>query len=155
MSLPALMAQCSRHCGNQRPGSSAQGRSRDPLGTSPGWHDASCGLLDPAEEALWTTRADGRVRLRIDPICSQTPRTVHQMFSTTLDKYGDLSAMGFKQQGTWEHISYTQYYLLARKAAKGFLKVRELPKAWPLPSPALLPVLAFTDLLPMPHWASP
>ncbi|OWK09087.1 ACSBG1, partial [Cervus elaphus hippelaphus] len=44
------------------------------------------------------------------------------MFSTALDKYGDLSAMGFKQQGTWEHISYTQYYLLARKAAKGFLK---------------------------------
>lgn len=56
------------------------------------------------------------------------------MFSTALDKYGDLSAMGFKQQGTWEHISYTQYYLLARKAAKGFLKVRELPKAWTLPS---------------------
>lgn len=77
------------------------------------------------------------------------------MFSTALDKYGDLSAMGFKQQGTWEHISYTQYYLLARKAAKGFLKVRELPKAWPLPSPALPPVLAFTDLLLMPHWASP
>ena len=47
------------------------------------------------------------------------------MFSTTLDKYGDLSAMGFKRQGTWEHISYTQYYLLARKAAKGFLKVRK------------------------------
>ncbi|XP_061250667.1 long-chain-fatty-acid--CoA ligase ACSBG1 isoform X1 [Bos javanicus] len=79
--------------------------------------------LNPPEEALWTTRADGRVRLRIDPICSQTPRTVHQMFSTTLDKYGDLSAMGFKRQGTWEHISYTQYYLLARKAAKGFLKL--------------------------------
>ncbi|XP_068847568.1 long-chain-fatty-acid--CoA ligase ACSBG1 [Capricornis sumatraensis] len=79
--------------------------------------------LNPPEEALWTTRADGRVRLRIDPICSQTPRTIHEMFSATLDKYGDLSAMGFKRQGTWEHISYTQYYLLARKAAKGFLKL--------------------------------
>ena len=51
------------------------------------------------------------------------------MFSTTLDKYGDLSAMGFKRQGSWEHISYTQYYLLARKAAKGFLKVMKPRKA--------------------------
>lgn len=59
------------------------------------------------------------------------------MFCEALDKYGDLSALGFKRQGMWEHISYNQYYLLARKAAKGFLKVREPLKAQPLPSPAL------------------
>ncbi|XP_032955893.1 long-chain-fatty-acid--CoA ligase ACSBG1 isoform X1 [Rhinolophus ferrumequinum] len=77
-----------------------------------------------AEEALWTTRADGRVRLRIEPSCpQQPPYTVHQMFSQALEKYGDLRALGFKRQGSWEHISYSQYYLLARKAAKGFLKL--------------------------------
>ncbi|XP_007470102.1 PREDICTED: long-chain-fatty-acid--CoA ligase ACSBG1 isoform X2 [Lipotes vexillifer] len=78
--------------------------------------------LNSPEEALWTTRADGRVHLRIDPSCPQTPYTVHRMFCEALDKYGDLSALGFKRQGMWEHISYNQYYLLARKAAKGFLK---------------------------------
>nr|XP_021536142.1 long-chain-fatty-acid--CoA ligase ACSBG1-like [Neomonachus schauinslandi] len=79
--------------------------------------------LDGSEEKLWTTRADGRVRTRFHPTCPQPPYTVHQMFSETLDKYGDLRAIGFKRQGTWEHISYSQYYLLARKAAKGFLKL--------------------------------
>uniref|UniRef100_A0A452U326 Long-chain-fatty-acid--CoA ligase ACSBG1 n=1 Tax=Ursus maritimus TaxID=29073 RepID=A0A452U326_URSMA len=59
----------------------------------------------------------------VHPACSQPPYTVHQMFSETLDKYGDLWALGFKRQGTWEHISYSQYYVLARKAAKGFLKL--------------------------------
>ncbi|XP_007173507.2 long-chain-fatty-acid--CoA ligase ACSBG1 isoform X3 [Balaenoptera acutorostrata] len=79
--------------------------------------------LNSPEEVLWTTRADGRVHLRIDPSCPQTPYTVHRMFYEALDKYGDLSALGFKRQGMWEHISYNQYYLLARKAAKGFLKL--------------------------------
>lgn len=99
----------------------------------------------PAEEALWTTRADGRVRLRIEPSCpQQPPYTVHQMFCQTLEKYGDLRALGFKRQGSWEHICYSQYYLLARKAAKGFLKVRS-PQAG----------LSLRGLLPTPHWASP
>ncbi|KAF5911504.1 hypothetical protein HPG69_000796 [Diceros bicornis minor] len=88
-----------------------------------GRHDPSCGLPYPAEETLWTTRADGRVRLRMDPSFAQPPYTVHQMFYNALDKYRDLSALGFKRQGTWEYISYFQYYLLARKAAKGFLKL--------------------------------
>ncbi|XP_077796182.1 long-chain-fatty-acid--CoA ligase ACSBG1 isoform X2 [Macaca mulatta] len=78
---------------------------------------------DAPEEALWTTRADGRVRLRIDPSCPQLPYTVHRMFYEALDKYGDFSALGFKCQDKWEHISYSQYYLLARRAAKGFLKL--------------------------------
>lgn len=76
-----------------------------------------------AEEALWTTRADGRVRLRLEPFCTQRPYTVHQMFYEALDKYGNLSALGFKRKDKWERISYYQYYLIARKVAKGFLKV--------------------------------
>ncbi|KAI5237423.1 Long-Chain-Fatty-Acid--Coa Ligase Acsbg1 [Manis pentadactyla] len=84
---------------------------------------AKDGQADSPEEAFWTTRADGRVRLRIDPSCPDPPHTVHRMFCETLDKYGDLSALGFKRQGSWEHISYSQYYQLSRKAAKGFLKL--------------------------------
>ncbi|XP_045681037.1 long-chain-fatty-acid--CoA ligase ACSBG1 isoform X2 [Phyllostomus hastatus] len=75
------------------------------------------------EETLWTTRADGRVRLRIDPGCPQASQTVHQMFLQARDKYGHLRALGFKRRGSWEHITYSQYYLLARKAARGFLKL--------------------------------
>ena len=47
------------------------------------------------------------------------------MFLEARDKYGHLHALGFKRQGSWEHITYSQYYLLARKAAKGFLKVSD------------------------------
>lgn len=80
--------------------------------------------LNPPEEALWTTRLDGRVRLRVDRGSTlQPPYTVHQMFCRTLDKYGGLCALSYKRQGVWEHISYSQYYLLARQAAKGFLKL--------------------------------
>uniref|UniRef100_A0A8C6QWT2 Acyl-CoA synthetase bubblegum family member 1 n=1 Tax=Nannospalax galili TaxID=1026970 RepID=A0A8C6QWT2_NANGA len=32
-------------------------------------------LLDAPEESLWTTRADGRVRLRLEPFCTQHPYT--------------------------------------------------------------------------------
>ncbi|MEJ1275147.1 acyl-CoA synthetase bubblegum family member 1 [Cricetulus griseus] len=76
-----------------------------------------------SEEALWTTRADGRVRLRLEPFCTQLPYTVHRMFYEALDKYGDLSALGFKHRNKWERISYYQYYLISRKVAKGFLKL--------------------------------
>ncbi|XP_036211334.1 long-chain-fatty-acid--CoA ligase ACSBG1 isoform X1 [Myotis myotis] len=77
-----------------------------------------------AEEALWTTRADGRVRLRLDPSCPQQRAcTVHQMFCRALEQYGHLHALGFKRQGSWERITYAQYYLQARQAAKGFLKL--------------------------------
>ncbi|KAM4826153.1 long-chain-fatty-acid--CoA ligase ACSBG1 [Thomomys bottae] len=100
--------------------------SKEPPSHSPplsALEKAKDGWLDYSEEALWTTRADGRVRLRVDPICPQTPYTVHRMFHEALEKYGDIVALGFKRQDKWEHISYSQYYLLSRKTAKGFLKL--------------------------------
>ncbi|XP_005347432.2 long-chain-fatty-acid--CoA ligase ACSBG1 isoform X2 [Microtus ochrogaster] len=78
---------------------------------------------DATEETLWTARADGRVRLRREPFCTQPPYTVHRMFYEALDKYGNLSALGFKRRNKWERISYYQYYEIARKVAKGFLKL--------------------------------
>ncbi|XP_027696348.1 long-chain-fatty-acid--CoA ligase ACSBG1 isoform X5 [Vombatus ursinus] len=74
-------------------------------------------------ESLWTTSADGLVKIRMDHTCSQTPKTVHQVFLESLEKYGNLTALSSKRDGKWERITYSQYYLLSRKAAKGFLKL--------------------------------
>lgn len=63
------------------------------------------------------------MRLRREPFCTQPPYTVHRMFYEALDKYGSLSALGVKRRNKWERISYYQYYEIARKVARGFLKV--------------------------------
>ncbi|XP_010124917.1 PREDICTED: long-chain-fatty-acid--CoA ligase ACSBG1, partial [Chlamydotis macqueenii] len=73
--------------------------------------------------SLWTSFADGRVRLRIDNACPQTPITVHQMFKESLEKYGSLNALASKKNGKWEKITFSEYYCLSRKAAKSFLKL--------------------------------
>ncbi|XP_066414698.1 long-chain-fatty-acid--CoA ligase ACSBG1 isoform X3 [Molothrus aeneus] len=78
--------------------------------------------IEPAE-SLWTSFADGRVRLRIDNSCPQTPITVHQMFKESLEKYGSLNALASKKNGKWEKITFSEYYCLSRKAAKSFLKL--------------------------------
>lgn len=75
-------------------------------------------------ESLWTTYANGVVKLRIDPSCSQTPLTVHQMFKESMEKYGPLNALVSRKNGKWEKITFSEYYSLSRKAAKSFLKVR-------------------------------
>lgn len=74
-------------------------------------------------ESLWTSFADGRVRLRIDNSCPQPPITVHQMFKESLEKYGSLNALASRKNGKWEKITFSEYYCLSRKAAKSFLKV--------------------------------
>ncbi|KAH0619837.1 hypothetical protein JD844_014168 [Phrynosoma platyrhinos] len=73
--------------------------------------------------SLWTTSADGLVKLRRDPSCSQTPVTVHQMFQESLEKYGSFNAMASKKDGKWEKITFAEYYRLSQKAAKSFLKL--------------------------------
>ncbi|XP_068060555.1 long-chain-fatty-acid--CoA ligase ACSBG1 isoform X4 [Anomalospiza imberbis] len=78
--------------------------------------------IEPAE-SLWTSFADGRVRLRIDNSCPQSPITVHQMFKESLEKYGSLNALASKKKGKWEKITFSEYYCLSRKAAKSFLKL--------------------------------
>ncbi|XP_053128902.1 long-chain-fatty-acid--CoA ligase ACSBG1 isoform X2 [Hemicordylus capensis] len=73
--------------------------------------------------SLWTTSASGLVKLRMDPTCSQTPITVHQMFQESLEKYGALNALASKKNGKWEKITFLEYYRLSQKAAKSFLKL--------------------------------
>ncbi|XP_019359943.1 PREDICTED: long-chain-fatty-acid--CoA ligase ACSBG1 [Gavialis gangeticus] len=74
-------------------------------------------------ESLWTTYANGVVKLRIDPSCSQTPLTVHQMFKESMEKYGPLNALVSRMNGKWKKITFSEYYSLSRKAAKSFLKL--------------------------------
>lgn len=78
--------------------------------------------LAPAQ-CLWTTEASGSVRLRIDDNCPQEPITVHQMFITSVQKYGSLFALATKRNGKWEKITFSEYYQCCRMAAKSFLKV--------------------------------
>ncbi|XP_066557909.1 long-chain-fatty-acid--CoA ligase ACSBG1 isoform X2 [Amia ocellicauda] len=78
--------------------------------------------LAPAA-SLWTARADGAVKLRIDETCPQTPITVHQMFKTSVEKYGSLYALASKKNDRWEKVTFSEYYSLCRAAARSFLKL--------------------------------
>uniref|UniRef100_A0ABM5EXM3 Long-chain-fatty-acid--CoA ligase ACSBG1 n=1 Tax=Pogona vitticeps TaxID=103695 RepID=A0ABM5EXM3_9SAUR len=84
--------------------------------------DSGTGQEEPVA-SLWTTSADGLVKLRMDATCPQTPMTVHQMFQESLEKYGSLHAMASRKEGKWEKITFSEYYALCRKAAKSFLKL--------------------------------
>lgn len=78
--------------------------------------------LAPAQ-TLWTTDANGAVLLRIDELCPQKPITVHQMFMTSVQKYGNLYALASKRNDKWEKLTFSEYYLHCRLAAKSFIKV--------------------------------
>ncbi|XP_062998686.1 long-chain-fatty-acid--CoA ligase ACSBG1 [Elgaria multicarinata webbii] len=84
--------------------------------------DSGTGQEDPSA-SLWTSSANGLVKLRMDSTCSQTPITVHQMFQESLEKYASLYAMASRKDGKWEKITFSEYYSLSRKAAKSFLKL--------------------------------
>ncbi|CAI5793253.1 long-chain-fatty-acid--CoA ligase ACSBG1 isoform X2 [Podarcis lilfordi] len=86
------------------------------------WKNSGTGQED-SSVPLWTTSADGLVKLRMDPTCLQAPITVHQMFQESLEKYGSLNAMVSKKDGEWEKITFAEYYNYSRKAAKSFLKL--------------------------------
>ncbi|XP_058264958.1 long-chain-fatty-acid--CoA ligase ACSBG1 [Hemibagrus wyckioides] len=79
-------------------------------------------ILAPAR-CHWTTEASGSVQLRIDDLCPQEPITVHQMFMTSVQKYGNFFALATKRKGKWEKITFSEYYQNCRMAAKSFLKL--------------------------------
>ncbi|KYO29874.1 hypothetical protein Y1Q_0017091 [Alligator mississippiensis] len=88
-------------------------------------HAGGCsGPVAPAE-TLFTTRADGAVRLRLDPEGPRAlpPITVHQLFQEAVERHGDRPALAYKRGQTWESLSYRQYQQQCRAAAKGFLKL--------------------------------
>uniref|UniRef100_A0A8C2FDW0 Uncharacterized protein n=1 Tax=Cyprinus carpio TaxID=7962 RepID=A0A8C2FDW0_CYPCA len=80
--------------------------------------------LAQAQE-LWSTARDEPVKLRMEAsgLGSEPPMTIHQMFMSTVQKYGDYPALRAKKDGIWLTLTYKEYYQHARAAAKSFLKV--------------------------------
>ncbi|XP_027523944.1 long-chain-fatty-acid--CoA ligase ACSBG2 isoform X2 [Corapipo altera] len=74
---------------------------------------------------VWTTHRDGEVKLRMEDqgIGSEPPKTVHQLFQETVNKYGDYYALASKKGGQWVKLTYKMYYDECCKAAKSFLKL--------------------------------
>ncbi|XP_036616384.1 long-chain-fatty-acid--CoA ligase ACSBG2 isoform X2 [Trichosurus vulpecula] len=75
--------------------------------------------------ALWTTRRDGEVQLRMEKygFGSEAPLTIHQFMREAVLKYGDYMALGTKKKDFWQMMTYKDYYLECWKAAKSFLKL--------------------------------
>ncbi|XP_006126863.1 long-chain-fatty-acid--CoA ligase ACSBG2 isoform X1 [Pelodiscus sinensis] len=79
----------------------------------------------PSSPALWTTRRDGEVKLRLDQhgIGSEKPKTVNELLQESVRKYGDYFALASKKGDKWIKQTYRQYYEECRKAAKSFIKL--------------------------------
>ncbi len=75
---------------------------------------------------FWTTHKDGEVKLRMgesDPE-AEPPLTVNQMFTSTVQRFGNYNALGWKEGEQWKTMNYNEYYKSCRTAAKSFLKVK-------------------------------
>nr|XP_055024176.1 long-chain-fatty-acid--CoA ligase ACSBG2 isoform X2 [Misgurnus anguillicaudatus] len=82
-------------------------------------------LLPPQRTELSTTRWDGEVKLRMGEsgTAAETPVTVNQMFTTVVKRYGNYTALGWKEGEQWKSMTYNEYYKSCRTAAKSFLKL--------------------------------
>lgn len=52
--------------------------------------------------------------------------TVNQMFTSTVQRFGNYNALGWKEGEQWKTMTYSEYYKSCRTAAKSFLKVRAI-----------------------------
>lgn len=84
-------------------------------------HDVS---LKPAD-LLWTTERDKPVKLRMSETGpgAEIPITIHQMFQRTVDCHGNNPALRWKENGKWIALTYKEYMLQCRTAAKSFIKL--------------------------------
>uniref|UniRef100_A0A8C4NBL7 long-chain-fatty-acid--CoA ligase n=1 Tax=Eptatretus burgeri TaxID=7764 RepID=A0A8C4NBL7_EPTBU len=80
--------------------------------------------LAPADH-LWATIAEGAVQLRMERNGpnSEPPELVHEMLLKSVQLYGDLPALKWKEGNDWTSLTFTDYYQLARSVAKSFLKL--------------------------------
>ncbi|XP_028906638.1 long-chain-fatty-acid--CoA ligase ACSBG2 isoform X1 [Ornithorhynchus anatinus] len=78
-----------------------------------------------AVPGLWTSRRHEEVSLRLEEcgIANVPPMTVHEMFEESVRRYGDYIALGSKKGDSWHKLTYKQYYVECRKAARAFLKL--------------------------------
>ncbi|XP_050542997.1 long-chain-fatty-acid--CoA ligase ACSBG2-like isoform X2 [Daktulosphaira vitifoliae] len=76
----------------------------------------------PATE-LYTSAANGRVKLRIEKGADSTPISVPGLLSNTVEKYGDKPALNYKSDNKWVTVTYKEYEQNVRTVAKAFLKL--------------------------------
>ncbi|XP_035503477.1 long-chain-fatty-acid--CoA ligase ACSBG2 isoform X6 [Scophthalmus maximus] len=78
-----------------------------------------------AEPGLWTSQGDGEVKLRMGDsgMAAETPLTIHQIFTSTVERFGSYTALGWKEGEQQKSLNYREYYQTCRTAAKSFLKL--------------------------------
>ncbi|KAM8874891.1 long-chain-fatty-acid--CoA ligase ACSBG2 [Spinachia spinachia] len=74
---------------------------------------------------LCTSRGDGEVMLRMGDsgLAAETPLTVDQMFMSAVERFGDYTALSWKEGEEKKSLNYREYYKACRTAAKSFLKL--------------------------------
>uniref|UniRef100_A0A8C6M7X3 Long-chain-fatty-acid--CoA ligase ACSBG2 n=1 Tax=Nothobranchius furzeri TaxID=105023 RepID=A0A8C6M7X3_NOTFU len=56
-------------------------------------------------------------------LAAETPVTVNQIFTSAVERFGDYSALSWKEGELQKTLSYREYYQACRTAAKSFLKL--------------------------------
>uniref|UniRef100_W5LB37 Long-chain-fatty-acid--CoA ligase ACSBG2 n=1 Tax=Astyanax mexicanus TaxID=7994 RepID=W5LB37_ASTMX len=86
---------------------------------------ASLALPVSSGSELWTTQRDGEVKLRMGESgpAAETAVTVHQAFEKAVKRFGNYTALGWKEGEQWKKISYKEYFDTCLIAAKSFLKL--------------------------------
>ncbi|XP_076580356.1 long-chain-fatty-acid--CoA ligase ACSBG2 [Chaetodon auriga] len=77
------------------------------------------------EPGLWTSQGDAEVKLRMGDsgLAAETPLTVNQMFTSAVERFGDYTALSWKEGEQQKSLNYREYYQTCRTAAKSFLKL--------------------------------
>uniref|UniRef100_A0A667X1W3 Long-chain-fatty-acid--CoA ligase ACSBG2 n=1 Tax=Myripristis murdjan TaxID=586833 RepID=A0A667X1W3_9TELE len=77
------------------------------------------------EPGLWTSQGNGEVKLRMGEsgLAAETPLTIHQMFTSAVERFGDCTALSWKEGEQQKILNYRDYYQACRTAAKSFLKL--------------------------------
>lgn len=85
----------------------------------------SLSVPSAAEPGLWTSQGDAEVKLRIEDsgLAAEPPLTVNQMFTRAVERFGNYTALGWKEGDQQKTLTYKEYYQACRTAAKSFLKV--------------------------------
>ncbi|KAG8303296.1 acyl-CoA synthetase bubblegum member [Homalodisca vitripennis] len=78
-------------------------------------------------EALWTSEADGRVRLQVaetSGVAAQPPISVPGLLHRTATRYPNHQALQFKDaDGSWTAITFKEYEENVRTVAKAFIQL--------------------------------
>ncbi|XP_061594761.1 long-chain-fatty-acid--CoA ligase ACSBG2 isoform X2 [Cololabis saira] len=86
---------------------------------------ASLSVPAAAESCLWTSQCDGEVKLRMGDsgVAAEPALTVNQMFTSAVERFGNHTALSWKEGEQQKSLNYKGYYQACRTAAKSFLKL--------------------------------